>query len=71
MVGHGPAVLAAGAVRVGCFLFFVLIWSILSSFSNGLSVGRGLGILKYCCLSCYNPAVVTTGGVLAKYWLTT
>ena len=39
MVGQGPAVLAAGAGRVGCFNGFVFISSILSSFSNASSVG--------------------------------
>ena len=65
MVGQGPAVLAAGAGRVGCFLY-VFIWSILSSFSSALSVnassfGRWLDILKYCGLCHYNPAVVGDG----------
>ena len=53
MVGQGPAVLAAGAGRVGCFWVFfffvvvvvvVFISSILSSFSNALSLGRRLDI---------------------------
>ena len=57
IVGQGPAVLAAGAGRVGCFLYF-FIWSILSSFSNASSVWRVLDVLKYCGLGRYNPAVV-------------
>ena len=69
MVGQGPAVLAAGAGRVGCFLYFFFISSILSSFSNASCVGRRLDILKYCGRGHYNRAV-TTGGVFAKYWLT-
>ena len=63
MVGQGPAVLAAGAGRVGCFfllLFFKFISSILSSFSNASSVGRRLDILKYCGLGRYHPAVVVS-----------
>ena len=60
MVGQGPAVLAAGAGRVGCFSYFVYISSILSSFSNASSVGRRLNILKYCGLGRYNPAVVVS-----------
>ena len=57
------------------FFFFFLIFfisSILSSFSDASSLGRWLDILKYCGLDRYNPTVVvvTTGGVLAKYWLT-
>ena len=66
-VGQGPAVLAAGAGRVGCFwLFFFCLFvffvisSILSSFSNASSVGRRLDILKYCGLGRYNPAVVVS-----------
>ena len=73
MVGQGPAVLAAGAGRVGCFFcFFFFISSILSSFSDASSLGRRLDILQYCGLDHYNPTVlsVTTRGVLAKYWLT-
>ena len=58
MVGHGPAVLTAGAGRVGCFSFFIS--SILSSFSNASSAGRQLDILKYCGLGRYNPAVVVS-----------
>ena len=69
-VGQGPAVLAAGVGRVGCFFFLLLllfflgggdmyffISSILCSFSNASSVGRRLDILKYCGLGRYNPAV--------------
>ena len=69
MVRQGPAVLAAGAGRVGClfvcflfvcFLFcFVLLFffisSILSSFSNASSLGRRLDILKFIVVS----AVIT------------
>ena len=56
------------------YLFFFNSF-ILSSFSNAASVGRRLDILKYCGLGRSNPAVVvsyllTSGGVLAKYWLT-
>ena len=60
MVGQGPAVLAAGAGRVGYVLYIFLISSILSSFSNTSSVGRRLDILKYCGLGRYNPAVVVS-----------
>ena len=59
MVGQGPAVLAAGAGRLGCFLFF----SSRLSFSNASSLGRQLYILKYCGLGCYNPTVV-----VSYYW---
>ena len=71
MVGQGPAMLAAGAGWVGCFLFcfgffiiiiifffFFFISPILSSFSNASSLGRRLDILKYCGLGRYNPTVV-------------
>ena len=57
MVGQGPAMLAAGAGRVGCFYIF-LILSILSSFSDASSVGRRLDILKYCGLGRCQPAVI-------------
>ena len=68
MVGQGPAVLAAGEGLVGCFMFFI---SSILSFSNALSLGRWLDILNYCGLGRYNPTVVvTTGGVLAKFLLT-
>ena len=55
MVGQGPAVLVAGAGRVGYFffcVFFFFILSVLSSFSNVSSLGRWLDILKYCGLGC-------------------
>ena len=70
MVGQGLAVLQQ--VRHGWVVFFIyfFISPILSSLSNASSVGRRLDILKYCGLGRYNPAIVTTGGVLAKYWLT-
>ena len=59
MVGQGPAVLAAGAERVGFFFFlFFFISSILFSFPNASFVGRRLDILKYCDLGRFNPAVV-------------
>ena len=60
MVGQWPAVLAAGAGWVGYVLFFFLISSILSSFSNASSVGRRLDILKYCDLGRSNTAVVVS-----------
>ena len=65
MIGQGPAVLAAGAGRVGCFffLFYFFISSILSSFSNASSLGRRLDILKYCGLGRYNATVV-----VSYYW---
>ena len=61
MVGQGPAVLAAGAGRVGCFLC-VFLSSRLSylHFSNASSLGRWLDILKYCGLGRYNPTVVAS-----------
>ena len=59
IVGQGPAVLAAGAGRVGCFFLF-FISSILSSFSDASSLGRRLDILKYCGLGHSNPAVVVS-----------
>ena len=68
MVGQGPTVLSAGAGRVGYFLVFHLVYPIF--FSNTSSLGRRLDILKYCGRGRYNPTVVTTGGVSAKYWLT-
>ena len=54
------------------FVFFFFISLMLSSFSDASSLGRWLEILKYCGLDRCNPkvVVVTTGGVLAKYWLT-
>ena len=63
MVGQGPAVLATGAGRIGCFFFFFLISSILSSFSNASYLGRRLDILIYCGVGHYNPAVV-----VSYYW---
>ena len=42
MVGQGPAVLAAGAGRVGYVFFFFLILSILSSFLMPHLLGDGL-----------------------------
>ena len=75
MVGQGPAVLAAGAGRVDCFIFLFFISSFLFSFSNASSLRRRLDILKYYGLGRYNLTVVvlsvTRGSVLAKYWLTT
>ena len=73
MVGQGPPVLAAGAVRVGCFYIYIFFFisSILSSFSNASPVWTRLDILKYCGLGRYHQQLsVTIGGVLAKYWLT-
>ena len=72
MVGQGPAVLAAGAGQVCCFfccccfffccccfvLFFIS--SILSSFSTVSSLGRRLGIPKFCGHGRYNPTVVVS-----------
>ena len=60
MVGQGPAVLAAGAGRVGFFFFNFFISSILSSMSNASSLGRRLDILKYCGLGRYYPTVVVS-----------
>ena len=62
-VGQGPAVLAAGVGRVGCFFVCVFFFpSCLSylPFSNASSLGRWLDILKYCGLGCYNPMVVVS-----------
>ena len=60
----GPAVLAAGAGRVGCFFYFFLFpLAYLSSFSNASSFGRRLDILKYCGLGRFNPTVV-----VSYYW---
>ena len=56
MVGQGAAMLAAGA---GWVVFFFLFF-FKSSFSNALSVGRWLDILKYCGLGRSNPAVVVS-----------
>ena len=53
MVGQGPAVLAAGAGRVGYFLFH-LVYSVF------LFNGRQLDILIYCGLGRCNPAVVVS-----------
>ena len=58
MVGQGPDVLAASAGCVG----YVLILSILSSFSDASSVGRQLDCLKYYGLGRSNPAVVVSTG---------
>ena len=58
IVWQGPAVLAAGAGRVGCFYFFISF--ILSSFSNASALGRRLDILKYCGLGRYDPTVVVS-----------
>ena len=65
MVGQGPAVLAAGAGQVGCFLFVCLFFisSVLSSFPNASYLGRRPNILKYCGAGRYNPAVV-----VSYYW---
>ena len=71
MAEQGPAVLAAGAGRVGCFFFFCVcfffffffvffISSVLSSFSNASSLERRLDILKYCGLGRYNPTAVVS-----------
>ena len=62
MVGQGPAVLAAGVGRVGCFFIF-FISSVLFSFSNASSLERRLDILKYFTLGHYNPTVV-----VSNYW---
>ena len=63
MVGQRPAVLAAGAGRVGCFIIIIFISSIISSLSNASSLGRRLDILKYCGHGRYNPMVV-----VSYYW---
>ena len=47
------------------YILFYLLNLAYPIFSNVLSVGRLLDILKYCGLGRSNPAVVTTGGVLA------
>ena len=55
MVGQGPAVLAAGAGRVGCFLFcffvFIFLFFVfvffLSRLSYASSLGTRLDMLKY------------------------
>ena len=61
MVGQGPAVLAAGAVRVVLFYIYIYIFSShLSSFSYASSLWRRLDKLKYCGLGCYNPTVVVS-----------
>ena len=60
----GPAVLAAGAGRVGCYFVVVFfISSFLSSFSNASSLWRWLDILKYCGRGRYNLTVV-----VSYYW---
>ena len=56
MVGQGPAVFAAGAGRVGCYIFFHLVYPIFL-FS---SVGRRRDILKYYGLGRYHPSVVVS-----------
>ena len=60
IVGQASSVLAAGAGRVDCFLFYFFISSILSSFSNASFLGRRLEILKYCELGRSNPTVVVS-----------
>ena len=42
------------------YLFFLFISSILSSFSDALSLGRRLDKLKYCGLGRYIPTVVVS-----------
>ena len=86
MVGQGHAVLAAGAVRVGCFFFFFLFVffffflfvfffffssRILSSFSNASYLGRRPDILKYCGTGRYNLAVVVSQLLLEACSLST
>ena len=66
MIEQGPAVLAAGAGRVGCFwllffFFFFLGHLVYPIFlSNASSVGRRLDILKYFGLGRYNAAIVVS-----------
>ena len=66
LVGQGPAVLAVGAGRVGCVFYFFIISSVLSSFSNVLSLGRRLDMTE---ILWFRP-LYPTGGVLAKYSFT-
>ena len=67
IVGQGPAVLAVGVGRAGCFFIFFFILSILISFSNASSFGRWLDILKYCGLGRYNPTVVVSYSLSSGY----
>ena len=61
MVGQGACCACSKCGTGGLFLYiFFFNSSILSSFSNALSVGRRLDILKYCGLGRYNPAVVVS-----------
>ena len=60
MVEQGPAVLAAGAGQVGCYIYFFFSTRLMSSFSNASSVGRLLDILIYYGLGRYNSAVVVS-----------
>ena len=52
IVGQGPAVLAAGAGRVGFFFFFFFH---LSSLSNVLSFGRRLNMIEILWFRLLNP----------------
>ena len=52
IVGQGPAVLAAGAGRVGYILFFIFH---LSSLSNVLSFGRRLNMTEILWFRLLNP----------------
>ena len=61
MVGQGACCACSKCGKGGLFIYiFFFNSSILSSFSNALSVGRRLDILKYCDLGCCNPAVVVS-----------
>ena len=53
IVGQRPAVLAAGAGRVGYILFFYIFH--LSSLSNVLSFGRRLNMSEILCFLLLNP----------------
>ena len=58
IVGQEPAVLAVGAGRM--VFLFIFISSIQFSFSNAISLGRRLDILKYCGFGRYYPTVVVS-----------
>ena len=61
-LAYGRGLLCFQQVRDGwaVFFFFFFILSILFSFSNASSLGRGLDMLKYCGLCRYSPTVVVS-----------
>ena len=58
--GRAGACNACSRCGMGGLCYFFEISSVLSSFSGASSVWRRLDILKYCGLSCSNPAAVVS-----------